>query len=200
MELKVNPKKDALIGPAMKRFSGQLQKAFKAYEKRSLDSKGLQEKLQDILSDALELSATRGYLLACGARQIAIDTTAMHQLRIRADRRAVFAAKLITKSTKRAFAVKAAMSKKKAVSKDRSDDIVEYEMPKIMFMGMRKGWGQVTGTRMPTKSWFITSDNPCELCQENEDEGPVPIDEPFPSGDYEPGIHPGCDCILGLYI
>lgn len=36
----------------------------------------------------------------------------------------------------------------------------------------------------------------CELCQGNEDDGPVPVGEAFSSGDTEPGAHPDCECTL----
>ena len=35
-----------------------------------------------------------------------------------------------------------------------------------------------------------------DICQENEAAGPIPIDEPFPSGDMTPPFHPNCRCTL----
>lgn len=37
-----------------------------------------------------------------------------------------------------------------------------------------------------------------DVCKENADAGPIPIDELFPSGDSEPGAHPNCRCIMRL--
>ena len=34
----------------------------------------------------------------------------------------------------------------------------------------------------------------CPICQDNADEGWIPIDEDFPSGDDAPTAHPNCDC------
>jgi hypothetical protein len=45
------------------------------------------------------------------------------------------------------------------------------------------------------KQW-ITSADACDICQENEDASPIPIDDLFPSGDERPGAHPNCRCAL----
>lgn len=46
-----------------------------------------------------------------------------------------------------------------------------------------------------TKSWAV-QDDPCEICQENADEGPLSEDEQFPSGDAYPPAHPNCKCSI----
>lgn len=202
MELKVDPKKDALLGPAMRRFSLHIHSLLANYVKGPNEKKNhkmLEGKLQNVLAIALGVAVERGYDLAITAGNIKSQRGDIVELRRAATRRSVLAAKYIAKTTKKALDIEA-MSKEAAGSKKRSDGITEYEMPKMFFMGMRKGWGRITGNRMPTKTWFVNSDNPCELCQENEDEGPIPIDDAFPSGDYEPGIHINCDCVLGLHI
>ncbi len=45
------------------------------------------------------------------------------------------------------------------------------------------------------KEWGVDSD-PCPICEENADAGPIPLDEDFPSGDDAPQAHPGCLCVL----
>jgi SPP1 gp7 family putative phage head morphogenesis protein len=37
-------------------------------------------------------------------------------------------------------------------------------------------------------------DRVCRICGENRDAGPVPLGEPFPSGDVGPPAHPRCRC------
>jgi len=39
-------------------------------------------------------------------------------------------------------------------------------------------------------------DRVSDICQENEAEGPIPIDDDFPSGDPRPPFHPNCRCTL----
>ena len=45
------------------------------------------------------------------------------------------------------------------------------------------------------KAW-ICDDDPCPICQENEDAGPIDLDDDFPSGDDAPTAHPNCECVL----
>lgn len=48
------------------------------------------------------------------------------------------------------------------------------------------------------KAWETESDNPCEVCLDNEAEGWIDIDDPFPSGDMGPTAHPNCECVLNF--
>lgn len=43
------------------------------------------------------------------------------------------------------------------------------------------------------KEWETDSD-PCPVCETNADEGPIPFDQDFDSGDSEPTAHPNCLC------
>lgn len=49
------------------------------------------------------------------------------------------------------------------------------------------------------KEWLLDGD-PCEVCIGNADAGPIPLDQPFPSGDQAPTAHPRCVCALGAVI
>ena len=42
----------------------------------------------------------------------------------------------------------------------------------------------------------ILSDRPCPICIRNHQEGPVPVDQAFPSGHMRTPFHPGCLCAL----
>lgn len=47
------------------------------------------------------------------------------------------------------------------------------------------------------KGWSTAgSDNVCDDCASNEANGPIPLDDVFPSGDLMPGAHPNCRCVL----
>lgn len=43
------------------------------------------------------------------------------------------------------------------------------------------------------KQW-ITADDPCDDCADNEDQGPIDLDDDFDSGDDAPPAHPQCEC------
>lgn len=45
------------------------------------------------------------------------------------------------------------------------------------------------------KQWIL-GPNPCEICVENADASPIPVDEDFPSGDDAPPAHPNCVCAV----
>lgn len=48
------------------------------------------------------------------------------------------------------------------------------------------------------KAWSTAGDDDVdeEICQANEDQGPIPLDDEFDSGDSEPPGHPNCRCVL----
>lgn len=46
------------------------------------------------------------------------------------------------------------------------------------------------------KEWFTGGNNPCDECLANEDQGSIPLDEDFQSGDDAPGAHPSDECTL----
>lgn len=45
-----------------------------------------------------------------------------------------------------------------------------------------------------TKHIWTVDGNPCDDCQENADEGELPIDATFATGDLAPPAHPNCQC------
>jgi len=77
------------------------------------------------------------------------------------------------------------------MSKYRAEMIARTETCDALeqaFMDRSEAMG-ITG-----KEW-VTFD-PCEICQANEDEGVVPLDHVFSSGDVRPPAHPNCRCAL----
>jgi SPP1 gp7 family putative phage head morphogenesis protein len=45
------------------------------------------------------------------------------------------------------------------------------------------------------KQW-VPVDDPCEICQDNADEGAIPVEDSFSSGDDSPPAHPRCRCAV----
>jgi len=60
----------------------------------------------------------------------------------------------------------------------------------------RAGW--LPG--VPQKSWIAGGPNPCEVCEENEAAGPIPLEDTFPSGDERPTAHPSCACSCSFEV
>lgn len=44
--------------------------------------------------------------------------------------------------------------------------------------------------------WVCESGNPCPACEMNQDQGPIPADGVFESGDASPPVHPNCACAV----
>lgn len=80
-------------------------------------------------------------------------------------------------------------------SKKRGDFIGDTETKSAKAFGETKGYERLAKTKKKNiyKSW-VTGDNPCSDCIANEAEGPIPVGDMYPSGDYSPQAHPGCDC------
>lgn len=45
-----------------------------------------------------------------------------------------------------------------------------------------------------TKMWIPAGPNTCAICEGNADDGAIPLDQAFSSGDTHPPGHPGCEC------
>jgi SPP1 gp7 family putative phage head morphogenesis protein len=46
------------------------------------------------------------------------------------------------------------------------------------------------------KEWLVADEEACEDCLDNRDDGPIPLDDDFSSGDDAPTAHPHCRCAL----
>ncbi len=46
------------------------------------------------------------------------------------------------------------------------------------------------------KQWVTAGGNPCADCLSNEDQGPIPVDDNFDSGDATEPAHPNCECYI----
>lgn len=81
-------------------------------------------------------------------------------------------------------------------SEDRAELIARTEIRNANERGVLKGLFRArdAGNEM-LKEWML-GPNPCEICIENADAGPIPLDDVFPSGDSEPTAHPRCECSI----
>ena len=78
---------------------------------------------------------------------------------------------------------------------ERALTIAQTEMSRAVTIAARELYVE-SGVELV--SW-LTAD-PCDICQENEDVSPIPIEDSFPSGDTEPPAHPNCVCDLSPYV
>lgn len=83
-----------------------------------------------------------------------------------------------------------------AFSEERSQLIADTEVARANQMGVLNGYmaGREIGVKVKKQWW--ADENPCEDCVANADEGPIDLDDLFPSGDDAPPAHPNCECAI----
>lgn len=85
-----------------------------------------------------------------------------------------------------------------AFSPQRADMIARTETRLADSRGQVEGW-KASGV-VAQKVWLISNDGCCDDCQDNSDEGPIDIDDDFPSGDDSPPAHPNCKCVVAPIV
>jgi hypothetical protein len=78
---------------------------------------------------------------------------------------------------------------------DRALSIAKHEGRKAYNRGLL----EAMGGHGFGKSW-VTGDNPCNDCTDNEDDDVIDMEEMFSSGDTEPPAHPNCSCTMGVHV
>jgi hypothetical protein len=81
-----------------------------------------------------------------------------------------------------------------AFGADRAQLIAFTEIAMANGAGKMAGWKEAQGMGLVlTKAWDA-EDEACPICEANEDQGDIPLDEPFSSGDDTEPAHPACRC------
>lgn len=74
----------------------------------------------------------------------------------------------------------------------RADMIARTETANAMMQGQMAGMHE---NGVTTKAWVVAGPG-CDICDPNEDDGFINIDDTFSSGDDAPPAHPNCECYL----
>lgn len=90
--------------------------------------------------------------------------------------------------------LKADPSHEFALSSARAERAARFEAAKGYYTGLH----QVLWGHGMMKEWVCLGDDPCEECLENEDAGPIAMEDVFPSGDFAPLLHLNCLCTLSV--
>lgn len=91
-----------------------------------------------------------------------------------------------------------ASKKSKLLSLARANKAAVYESRKAAFDGTVKGWLLNAKTK---KEWYTSNEHSAEdICDDNEDDGIIDMDEAFSSGDTAPPAHLYCLCGLWLHM
>lgn len=86
-------------------------------------------------------------------------------------------------------------------SRDRARMIARTEVSFAHNSGASEGYktaASETGLHI-MKEWLLGED-PCDECVDNADEGPIELDDEFPSGDDAPPAHPNCECAVSPVV
>lgn len=88
-----------------------------------------------------------------------------------------------------------------AFSEERAALIAETEVAAAESNGALEGLKELnSSTSMTVLKTWDTAGDPCDDCQDNEDQGAIPLDDEFNSGDDAPPAHPNCRCALGYDV
>lgn len=82
-----------------------------------------------------------------------------------------------------------AISENQAFSDARAERIARTEIAFAQVNGNMQAYRE---SGVVTKKKWATGAECCEICAMNEDEGEIPLDDPFQSGDDAPPAHPNC--------
>ncbi len=83
-----------------------------------------------------------------------------------------------------------------AFSKERAQLIASTEVANANSQGSLAGMFEAKEAGVNILKEWDDNNEPCPICVENAMAGPIPIDQPFPSGDMAPLAHPHCECVL----
>lgn len=134
------------------------------------------------LEDGTRVQTTRGgYTIQEGTRDIVRDVVSAGL------RDGLSADEIVQKMVDRGF------------SEDRAQLIAETEIGNANSGGTLEAYRGAAEMGVSVKKmWQTVGDDDVDedICQKNEDQGPIPIDEPFQSGHMAPLGHPRCRCTL----
>lgn len=84
-----------------------------------------------------------------------------------------------------------------AFSETRADTIANTEIAFANAAGKKGAWDLVSAQGQTlVKQWFVSEDEGvCQVCEDNGDQGEIPYDEGFASGDEAEPAHPNCRCV-----
>ncbi len=92
--------------------------------------------------------------------------------------------------------IEAAIEEAGAFSAERAELIANTEIGRANSVGALEGYKAARDAGVKVQKEWLPDSDPCPVCQENADAGPIDLDDDFPSGDDAPLAHPWCECTL----
>lgn len=81
-------------------------------------------------------------------------------------------------------------------SPERAEMVSRTEIASANSQGAMEGYRAAASTGIVVLKEWILGPNPCEVCEANAAQGPIPLDEDFESGDDAVPAHPHCECAV----
>lgn len=93
-------------------------------------------------------------------------------------------------------ALAASIQQDYAFSRTRAETIARTELATAHSQGALAGYQSAARAGVRVQKTWILDAEPCVVCQGNEEDGVLDLDESFSSGDDAPPAHPNCECAL----
>lgn len=87
-----------------------------------------------------------------------------------------------------------------AFSEERAALIANTEIRRANSAGSVEGYKQAKEAGVNVQKEWLLGNEPCDECETNADEGPIDLDDVFPSGDDQPPAHPNCNCSISPVV
>jgi high potential iron-sulfur protein len=87
-----------------------------------------------------------------------------------------------------------------AFSEERATLIAQTEVRNANERGVLNGLKEARDSGNHVMKEWLADPDACEICLDNEDDGPIELDDVFSSGDSEPTAHPNCSCSISGVI
>lgn len=81
-----------------------------------------------------------------------------------------------------------------AFSEERAELIAGTEIGNANSFGSHEGLRRAQAAGVQVEHRWLCEEDACEICQANQEQGWIPLDEEFQSGDLHPLAHPNCRC------
>lgn len=88
-----------------------------------------------------------------------------------------------------------------AFSEERAELIAHTEIARINSMASVESYkGARDDLGLNVKKEWLLGEHPCEICQANNEQGAIDLDDDFESGDPSPPAHPNCECAVSPVV
>jgi hypothetical protein len=81
-------------------------------------------------------------------------------------------------------------------SPERADTVSRTEIAMANSDAAMTTYREAQGIGVSVQKEWILGPDPCPICGENADAGPIDLDDEFPSGDDTVPAHPNCECAV----